>query len=246
MRLSSRAIALVAALLGCLGAVAYAAAPRHQSQTGVAWRPAAGGGLPKTQIREHPDWLAVSTSARFAFAARGRALRFQCRLDGARWRPCHSPVDFTRLDPGPHRFAVRAADSSGRHGRMAGFRWRVLEPKDFSISPELASLGQLYPGAPAQVLPVTISNPNPVPIFLTRLTVAATVDPTGCTGAANLALSPAPFSASAPLRVPAHGSVRLPAPGAEAPSIQLRDLPVNQDACQGASFPLSFSGSARG
>jgi hypothetical protein len=38
----------------------------------------------------------------------------------------------------------------------------------------------------------------------------------------------------------------LPAVGVAAPTIQLRDLPVNQDACQSASFPLSFSGSARG
>jgi hypothetical protein len=246
MRVTSRAIALIAALLGCLGAVAFAAAPPHPTQTGDAGRPAPAGGLPRPRIREHPDGIAVSTSARFAFAARGQGLRFQCRLDEARWRPCHSPVDFSRLSSGAHSFSVRAADSSGRHGRATGFRWRVLEPKDFSISPELTSLGQLYPGAPAQALPLTISNPNPVPIFLTSLTVAATADPSGCTSAANLALSPAPFSATAPLKVPAHGSVRLPAPGAGAPAIQLRDLPVNQDACQGASFPLSFSGSARG
>ena len=103
-----------------------------------------------------------------------------------------------------------------------------------------------YPGAPAQTLPLTVTNPNPVPIFLTGLTVAATSDPSGCASAANLVLTPAPISAAAPLRVPAHGSVHLPAPGVGAPAIQLRDLPVNQDACQGASFPLAFSGSARG
>jgi hypothetical protein len=40
--------------------------------------------------------------------------------------------------------------------------------------------------------------------------------------------------------------VTLPAPGVSPPAIQLRDLPFNQDACQGARFPLAFSGEARG
>ncbi len=246
MRVTGRAIALIAVLIGCLGAVAYAAAPHRSAQTGAEARRAMGRALPKARLKQHPDGLAVSTSARFAFTAPGRGLRFQCRLDGRHWRACRSPVVFKGLSPAVHRFAVRAVGRGSRHGRATGFRWRVLEPKDFSISPELSSLGQLYPGAPAQSLPLTVTNPNPVPIFLTGLTVAATSEPSGCASAANLVLTPAPISAAAPLRVPAHGTVSLPAPGVGAPTIQLRDLPVNQDACQGASFPLSFSGSARG
>jgi hypothetical protein len=31
-----------------------------------------------------------------------------------------------------------------------------------------------------------------------------------------------------------------------APRIALRDLPVNQDDCKGAQFPLAFSGEAHG
>jgi hypothetical protein len=48
------------------------------------------------------------------------------------------------------------------------------------------------------------------------------------------------------LAVPANGSASLPAAGVAAPTIALRDLPFNQDACQGARFPLAFSGRARG
>ena len=46
--------------------------------------------------------------------------------------------------------------------------------------------------------------------------------------------------------MPAGGSFRLPAQGVTTPSIQLRDLPVNQDACKNARFALEFTGSARG
>ena len=46
--------------------------------------------------------------------------------------------------------------------------------------------------------------------------------------------------------IPAGGAVSLPAPGVAPPTIALRDLPFDQDACQGASFPSLFSGEAHG
>jgi len=85
-----------------------------------------------------------------------------------------------------------------------------------------------------------------VPILVTSLQVRATADPPGCGSTENLVLSGSSASSAAPIKVPANGSVSLPAPGASAPSIQLRDLPVSQDACQRAQFPLAFSGTARG
>jgi hypothetical protein len=45
--------------------------------------------------------------------------------------------------------------------------------------------------------------------------------------------------------VPANGSVTLPAQGATAPVVEMLDLPTNQDACKGAVFSLSYSGTAR-
>jgi hypothetical protein len=243
MHAARRVVALLAALVGCLGAVAYAATPRQPA-------PSPGrvqdSPLPKPALSQHPDKLAISKSARFGFAVKGRQLRFQCRLDSRPWSACRPPVVFTGLSLGTHRFAVRAVGPGGGHGRSARFGWRVLEPKDFSIAPQLSGLGDLYPGAPPLTLPLTISNPNSVPIFVTGLSVATTANAPGCTSADNLVLSSAGVSSAAPLKVPAHGSIGLPAAGVSAPTIQLRDLPVNQDACQGATFPLSFSGSARG
>lgn len=246
MHATRRALALLAALIGCLGAVAYAATPRQPAPSNPRIGRAQAGALPKPALGQHPDKLALAKSAKFSFTAKGRRLRFQCRLDGRAWSPCHPPVVFTGLSLGAHRFAVRVAGSGGSHGRSAHFAWRVLEPKGFSIAPQLSGLGDLYPGAPALTLPLTISNPNSVPIFVTNLSVATTASAPGCAGADNLLLSAAGISSATPLEVPAHGSIGLPATGVSAPTIQMRDLPVNQDACQGATFPLSFTGSARG
>jgi hypothetical protein len=245
MRTTRRVVILLAALGGCLAAVAYAA-PHHSAPPAPGAGRVREGALPKPSLADHPNRLAISAGARFGFTARGRRLRFECRLDKRPWRPCRSPVVFTGLSAGAHRFAVRAAGAGGSHGRSARFRWKVLEPKDFSIAPQLAGLGKLYPGAPAQPLPLTISNPNPVRIFVTGLAVSPAAGAPSCSSADNLVLTDAGVSNAAPLRVPAHGSVSLPTSGVPAPAIRLRDLPVNQDACQGATFPLSFTGRARG
>ncbi len=197
-------------------------------------------------ITRHPRKLATAPRARFGFAVREPGVRFQCRLDRRQWQACRAPIVFTQLAPGRHAFSVRALDRRGRPGPSARFRWRLLEPKDFSIQPQLADLSPLYPGAPPVPLPLTVANPNPVPIRVTHLRVAATASPPGCERATNLELTPAGVSSSAPLKVPAEGSVALPTPRASAPTIQLRDLPVNQDACQGVRFPLAFSGKASG
>jgi hypothetical protein len=206
----------------------------------------AGGSLPRPSITQHPDKPATSTGARFGFSARDPNLRFSCRLDERAWSFCRSPVAFTKLAAGKHSFAVRSVGRGGRHSRAARFRWRVLEPKDFSIVPQLSGLGALYPGSPPQPLPLTIANPNPVPIYVTGLRVATTADPRGCTSAENIVLTQSSVTVSAPLKVPAGGSVDLPAKGVSPPGIQLRELPVDQDDCQSARFPLAFSGTARG
>jgi hypothetical protein len=240
-------LAVLAGIAG-LGAVAYAASPQSPNPGSAPKmeRSQGAGSLPKPKITMHPEKLATSTTAKFGFTVHSGKPRFQCRLDGRPWSTCQPPVSFSKLAVGSHSFSVRSVDPRKRYGKAARFRWQVLEPKDFSITPQLGGLAALYPGAPAQALPLTITNPNPVPIFVTGLQVKATADPPGCGSAENLALSGSSASSAAPIRVPANGTVSLPAPGASAPSIQLRDLPVSQDACQRAQFPLAFSGTARG
>lgn len=245
---TTRGAILVLAAIAALATVAYAASP-HGSQPGSAptkERSRGSVSLPKPKISMHPDKVSPSTSAKFGFTARGGKPRFQCRLDKRAWGACRSPLTISGLTIGTHKFSVRTAGKRGAHSKAAGFSWRVLEPKDFSISPQLSNLGALYPGAAAQQLPVTVTNPNPVPILVTSLDVRATADSPGCTSGENLLLSGAGVSESKPLTVPANGSASLPAPGISAPTIFLRDLPVSQDACQRAQFPLAFFGKARG
>ncbi len=246
MRRTRGALALVG-IAGCFAAAAYAATPegleRPASDRG---RDSGNGSLPKPSITQHPDKLATSASARFSFSARGRNLHFQCRLDDRRWSACRAPVVLGKLSAGRHSFSVRTVGSGDRRSPAAQFRWRVLEPKDFSITPQLSGLSALYPGAPPVTLPLTVVNPNPVPILVTRLWATATADPPGCTSAENLALIESSASSSAPLKVPPGGSLTLPAAGVSPPAIQLRELSRNQDACQSAQFPLAFSGTARG
>jgi hypothetical protein len=114
----------------------------------------------------------------------------------------------------------------------------------FTVEPYGASLEPLMPGEPAQPLPVRIGNPNPAPIEVTGLTVAVAPDSPGCPGEPNFAVTPALLTPAAPLSIPAGGSAELPA--AAAPTLALRELPTDQNACQGATVHLLFSGEAHG
>jgi hypothetical protein len=255
--IATRALAALLVTTGALAAVAYAAigpgrtegeaasASSSRGAESAAARPGRGR-PPRPSITRHPRKMSTSSSARFAFSAARGTPRFRCRLDDAGWRACRSPTSFHGLRIGDHGFAVRAVGASGRQGLATRFRWQRVEPKPFSVEPQLSSLGALYPGAPAQVLPVVLSNPNPIPIFVTGLRVSVSADPVGCDSATNLVLSPSSASPRRPLAVPAGGTVSLPSASVSAPSIALRDLPVNQDACQGARLPLAFAGEAHG
>lgn len=241
-------IALLAGVVG-LGAVAYAAPKKHSTIPGSTPKSERSQGvasLLKPKITMHPEKLATSTSAKFGFTVRSSKPRFQCKLDGRAWSACQAPVSYSKLAVGSHSFSVRSIGARRKHSKTARFRWQVLKPKDFSITPQLGSLGALFPGAPAQSLPLTIANPNSVPILVTSITVSASSSPPGCASAENLILTGASASSASPIRVPANGSISLPGPDGSAPTIGLRDLPISQDACQGAQFPLSFSGTARG
>jgi hypothetical protein len=250
-------VALIGAT-GCLAAVAYAASAPHSPGAGARLRVAGSPRraappvprrrpvVPRPWITRHPAQTTISSSAHFRYVDSSAAVEFQCKLDGAAWKRCGIRVGYRGLAVGGHRFLVRAEVPGGGRSRPARFAWAQAQPADFSIAPDLSSLSALYPGAGPVPLPVVLTNPNSSPIRVTALRVAVTGDPAGCASAENLELLQSSASSAAPLTIPAGGSVRLPVPGASAPAIALRDLPVNQDACQGARFPLAFSGEAHG
>jgi hypothetical protein len=65
----------------------------------------------------------------------------------------------------------------------------------------------------------------------------------GCDGPTNVYVTQSnTIAGSVSIVVPAHGSVTLPAQGATAPRVTMRDLAVNQDACKNAVFTFSYSG----
>jgi hypothetical protein len=220
--------------------------------------PAASSTAADTQFRFHVPPRAKETGEAPSPAGPEAPVsrrRFQCRLDGGRWSDCSSPHRLVGLAPGGHDFAVRALSYKGRSGPDIAYEWQIVEPtsavseaptegKPFSIE-QTGALAPLYPGDPAQQVPLAIGNPNSVPIEVTGLTAAIADAPPGC-GVANFALAASSASEAAPLVVPAEGTVELPAASVSAPSIALLDLPLNQDACQGAELELALSGEARG
>jgi hypothetical protein len=244
-------VGLVAALL-VTAAAAYATvrpgagagAERHAAPAPpvtAPTTPVTASGSAALRIVEHPRAMTTRSTARFRVVAPGEpALR--CRLDRQPAKPCATNVVYRGLPAGNHNFLV-AARRQGRRTVRADFGWRVLESEAFEVEPRPAAVGPLYPGAAPLPIRVVITNPNAVAITLTGLRVTARGGAAGCDPAANLALT-APQLGAAPPRIPAHGSLILPNATVPAPTIGLRELGVNQDACQGAKFDLSFSGSA--
>jgi hypothetical protein len=252
-----RALVALAIATACLAAVAYAASKPHSGvrpgAVGVAGRAApvpdprsAAARPPRPRIVRHPGQTTLSTRVAFRYVDSRDEVSFQCRLDSVGWKHCGTRAAYRGLAVGPHRFLVRAEAKSGRRSRPARFDWVQGEPKRFEITADLSGLSRLYPGAPPQLLPLVLTNPNSAPISVTGLRASVAGDSAACPSAANLELIQATASEAKPVKVPAGGSVRLPASGISPPAIALRDLPVNQDACQGAEFSLAFSGDARG
>lgn len=218
---------------------------RHSRATSYSWlidlQP------PAPYIARHPSDPNVARTATFAFTDGEPDVAFQCSLDRRAWRRCRTPFSYRRLSLGEHLFRVRALDPPAIPSAATQFDWHVTGQqivKNFSIDTAEVTGGPLYPGAPPQAIRVTLNNPNGVAIFVTSLTVTVPSSPVGCDSATNLSLVQSDVSEAAPVEVPAHGSLTLPAQGRSAPTIQLLNLPVNQDACQNAQLPLSLNGSA--
>ncbi|MGN6558714.1 MAG: hypothetical protein ACTHLH_12000 [Solirubrobacterales bacterium] len=266
---AARALLALAVAVTCLGSGALAAirpgddrgiqAMSRKAPSGSAHRP------PRPLFIEVPPAVAVGTGFQFRFHVAApssrpgersgpspppgtptRWRRFQCRLDGGDWTSCSSPLRLGQLDPGDHSFAVRALNRRGEDGPAAHYSWSQAEPKEIAIEPQVGSLEPLMPGEPPQQLPVRIVNPNPAPVEVTSLTVVVSPDSPGCAGDPNFAVIPSSLSPVAPLSIPAGGSAGLPNAGATAPTLALRELSVDQNACQGTSVHLLFSGEARG
>jgi hypothetical protein len=199
---------------------------------------------PAPTITNHPTDPTTSSSATFTFTDGEAGATFECRLDSASFGPCPSPTTYASLSVGEHNFYVRAVDAAGNRSGSTQFEWDITQTTGMPFTISGNAPNKLYPGAAAQQLLVKLTNPNNVPIYVTSLTatVSATGLPALC-GTSNFSIVQATI-APAGVQVPANNSTTLPATNGTAPTIQMPDTHVSQDACQGATVTINYTGSA--
>jgi hypothetical protein len=141
------------------------------------------------------------------------------------------------LWPVPAGVATAAALAAAAHGipagtlRGEGASWRPASAvvqstsSGFKISGKLTGL---YPGATRELV-LVVHNPQMFPIVVTSITTTVASPSAGCQ-ASNLVVTA--FSGELPLRARTSAEVSVP--------VLMRH--VAPDACQGAVFPLTYSG----
>ena len=80
---------------------------------------------PSATIISGPPTPTNATTASFTFTSNDPSATFQCRLDGAAFAPCVSPVTYTGLANGNRTFRVRAIDPAGNVGATVIYTWNV-------------------------------------------------------------------------------------------------------------------------
>lgn len=204
---------------------------------------------PAPTITAHPQPTTTAKSASFSFSESEHGATLQCRRDGGRFERCTSPTSYGSLSLGTHTFQVQARDAVGNTSAAATYTWTIAkEVKEVEGKPFTVTGGASEPLAPGltRSLSVTLTNPNNVAISVTALSasVNAGSSKAGCDGPSNLALTQSNVSATNVVAIPANGHVTLPSGSVSAPQVLMKDLPVNQDACKGATFTFTYSGSA--
>lgn len=118
--------------------------------------------------------------------------------------------------------------------------------KAFGIADPAVAVTSLAPGAVPRPLDLRISNPNSQQIAITNLTVSVDQPLAAACTQGNFAVTQVP--SGYPVLVPA-GAVDVPLSSlglsvAQLPTLQLRNLSTNQDACKSTTVTLAYTGSA--
>jgi hypothetical protein len=182
-----------------------------------------------------------ATSDTFTLSDTETGVTYQCQLDGGSYSACSTPKSYSGLGVGTHTFSAEALDAAGNVSKATQFSWQIVTVVPFGIAGAVPN--PLYPGAPAQRIPLTLSNPMNVPITVTGLTVTVqSTNAAGCS-AAWYSVTQSNLSSTQALTVPA-GATAFAVPAANQPSLQMVDSHTLQDACKGARLTLSYTGSA--
>lgn len=200
---------------------------------------------PSVVITSYPSNPSTSPTAQFTFHANEPRVSFRCGLDGRPFATCASPIGYGDLSLASHTFDVVAIDAAG-NASSSRYSWQVVSLLPLNLSGDVTtSAGMLYPGLAPRDIPVTLSNPNGVTIYVTD--IKANLKSTGAPGcnARWFTVTQASLPQSG-IAVPPHGTVTLPAQGATAPTVRMIESGTNQDSCQGARLTLGYDGSAHG
>jgi hypothetical protein len=155
----------------------------------------------------------------------------------------------TRKGAGTAMLALLAVLGIGLAGGAAGSAAKAdsalgtPKGKTFTISGNLT--GTLAPGVLARPLNLTLTNPNHQRLSITNLTV--TVGGAGVCGPTNFAVTQ--YRGSYPLNLAADQTAtltQLGVPTSALPTVGMRDLPTNQDACKGVTVKLGYAGTGGG
>jgi hypothetical protein len=127
--------------------------------------------------------------------------------------------------------------------RFATVSLVVEETRDLRMNGDLG--GRLFPGARVP-LDVTFTNPYKTALKVTSLSVSVAegTSRSGCSGTRNFRVTP--FSGGYPLVVPPGTSQlsSLVTASSRWPQVEMLDLPVDQNACQGVRLALHYDASA--
>lgn len=201
---------------------------------------------PTPVIVNHPANPTTATTASFTYTDAQSGVSFQCSLDGSGFSNCPSAgISYTHLASGSHTFMVEARHGPGPPSSPASYTWQVGAAVNFTVGGNLTS--PLYPGT-SEPLNLTFTNPNSFPITISSGAVAAgnitvTANQAGCAGS-NFAVVQ---GLTVSVTIPAHQLTpeSLSALGVAQgnwPVIKMIDTNANQDACEGATLTLTYSG----
>jgi hypothetical protein len=163
----------------------------------------------------------------------------------------------TETLPGDYRLRIVAKSGKFRRlvvvtltvgGVSEGSGTTVATLPAFTLTGQVT--GPLEPGIP-QPVDVAITNPNPVPLSVSALSVSvagiSAPQATGVLTCTAADFTSQPYAGPDPVVVPPSSTRtlhQLGLPADEWPQLELIDLPRDQDGCQGATLTLAYDGHA--
>jgi hypothetical protein len=214
---------------------------------------------PAPVITSHPGDPSPDTSPQFQFTDTSWPnVTFTCWLDSGAPMACTGDTDgdgnkdvqgewqFSNLVLGTHCFNVYATDKAGNVGPTTKFCWTIRSSaQNFGVGGSLTS--PLYPGT-SQSLNMTFTNSSDKPITIASGGVSAsnitiTSGAPGCASSSFAVTQGLTTAVTIPANQIAPTSLSaLGVPKADWPIIKMIDTNTNQDACQGATLTLTYSG----